>query len=70
MEKDLHSKKRVRMGFVLAPHIAEYIEETAEKMGMNKSAFLTMLINNYIDQNNALKTLGDIADELKRGINM
>ncbi|MBI6019180.1 hypothetical protein [Clostridium perfringens] len=70
MEKELHSKKRVRMGFVLAPHIAEYIQETSEKMGMNKSAFLTMLINNYIEQNNALKTLSDIADELKKEMDM
>lgn len=62
MERE--NKKPVTLN--LAPSIKEYIGEQAIKFGMSNSAFVTMVISQYRQQNDVLAELSKFKDYMSQ----
>lgn len=56
--------KRARMNIYLVQELKDYIDEEARRFGLSTSAFMTMVIQNYKTQNNAVSGIGDLKNML------
>lgn len=52
--------KRARINIYLVQELKDYVDEEARRFGLSTSAFMTMVIQNYKNQSNALSSIGDI----------
>lgn len=65
----------VRLSISLDENLLPKIDKVARDMGLNRSAFLSVAVNQYITQNEAMKMMSDMPalleklDELEKKIN-
>ena len=52
--------KRERISVSIAPVVREYVDKAAEEFGMSVSAFITMCIQNYKVNNEALSEMSKV----------
>lgn len=52
--------KRERISVSIAPVVREYVDKAAEEFGMSVSAFITMCIQNYKVNNEALAEMSKV----------
>lgn len=50
----------VRLSISVSDELLPKIDRTAKDMGLNRSAFLTVAVNQFIMQNDAMKMMGDM----------
>ena len=50
--------KRERISVTMAPSVKEYVNKASEEFGMSISAFITMCVQNYKVNNEALAEMG------------
>lgn len=60
MKTDNKEVKRGRINIYLVQELKDYVDEEARRFGLSTSAFMTMVIQNYKNQSNALSSIGDI----------
>lgn len=68
MEKN-NNVKRARMNIYLVQELKDYVDAQARKFGLSTSAYMTMIIQNYRTQNDALSSVnkvGDMIDKLDK----
>ena len=65
MEKN-NNIKRARMNIYLVQELKEYVDEQARNFGLSTSAYMTMLIQNYRMQNDALANMNDVKDLVEK----
>lgn len=63
MKKD--KQQKVRLGIYLNPDIKDYAEDRASYYGMSLSAFVTMLIANNRNQEQAMVSLPQFMEQIK-----
>ena len=65
MEKD-NNVKRARMNIYLVQELKDYVDTQARNFGLSTSAYMTMIIQNYRMQNDALASMSNVDDMLKK----
>ena len=65
MEKD-NNVKRARMNIYLVQELKDYVDTQARNFGLSTSAYMTMLIQNYRMQNDALASMSNVDDMIKK----
>lgn len=53
------NNKRARMNIYLVQELKDYVDSEAKNFGMSTSAYMTMIIQNYRMQNNALNSMSN-----------
>ena len=61
MEKD-NNVKRARMNIYLVQELKDYVDTQARNFGLSTSAYMTMIIQNYRMQNDALANMNNVQD--------
>lgn len=56
----------VRKNISISEETAKWYEDKAKEIGTNQSALMSIALNDYIKQDNALKTMSNIMIEMKR----
>lgn len=64
------AEKATRMNLYMAVSIREDIERYSEEMGMTKSAFITLCVNQFIDQKKAMQSMQNFSELLERFDNL
>lgn len=59
-------KMAVRKNISISEETAKWYEDKAKEIGTNQSALMSIALNDYIKQDNALKTMSNIMIEMKR----
>lgn len=57
---------RVRVNISLADDIKKYMDDEAERCGLNLSAFITMCVLQYRKQEESIATMSDVINELSK----
>lgn len=57
---------RVRVNISLAYDIKKYMDDEAERCGLNLSAFITMCVLQYRKQEESIATMSDVINELSK----
>lgn len=52
--------ERGRINIYLTKELKDYVDNSAREFGISTSAFMTMMIQNYKQQNEAIKVMGDM----------
>lgn len=65
MEKD-NNVKRARMNIYLVQELKDYVDTQARNFGLSTSAYMTMIIQNYRMQNDALASMSNVDDMIKK----
>ena len=65
MEKD-NSVKRARMNIYLVQELKDYVDTQARNFGLSTSAYMTMIIQNYRMQNDALANMNNVNELLEK----
>lgn len=65
MEKD-NNVKRARMNIYLVQELKDYVDTQARNFGLSTSAYMTMLIQNYRMQNDALASMNNVDEMIKK----
>lgn len=65
MEKD-NNIKRARMNIYLVQELKDYVDTQARNFGLSTSAYMTMLIQNYRLQNEALASMSNVDEMIKK----
>jgi hypothetical protein len=60
------AENKVKLNLTVAPVIKEYLEEQSEVFGMSISAYLTMIVNQYKQQNEALIEMSKLQGYLEQ----
>lgn len=55
-----------RLSISLQDELVDEIDKVADSMGLNRSAFITVAVNNYIMQNEAMKMMNDMPALMKK----
>ena len=58
--------ERGRINVYLAQELKDYVDNSARQFGLSTSAFMTMIIQNYKQQNEAMKVMGDMGEVLTK----
>ena len=58
--------KRARMNIYLVQELKDYVDTQARNFGLSTSAYMTMLIQNYRMQNDALASMSNVDDMIKK----
>lgn len=56
----------VRKNISISEETAKWYEDKAKEIGTTQSALMSIALNDYIKQDNALKTMSNIMIEMKR----
>ena len=56
----------VRKNIKMSEETAKWYEDKAKEIGTTQSALMSIALNEYIKQDNALKTMSNIMIEMKR----
>ena len=56
----------VRKNIKISEETAKWYEDKAKEIGTTQSALMSIALNDYIKQDNALKTMSNIMIEMKR----
>lgn len=62
----MEREKKVPVNLNLVPSIKEYIEKEAIAFGMSNSAFVTLVINQYRQQNDVLAEMSKFKDYINQ----
>lgn len=62
----MEDRKPVRMNLYLSYNVKELVNHYSAEMGMTQSAFMTMCVNQFIDQKRAVEGMSNIDELLKR----
>lgn len=65
MEKD-NNVKRARMNIYLVQELKDYVDTQARNFGLSTSAYMTMIIQSYRMQNDALSSMSNVDDMIKK----
>lgn len=65
MEKD-NNVKRARMNIYLVQELKDYVDTQARNFGLSTSAYMTMIIQNYRMQNDALSNMNNVQDLIEK----
>lgn len=65
MEKD-NNVKRARMNIYLVQELKDYVDTQARNFGLSTSAYMTMIIQNYRVQNDALASMSNVNDMIDK----
>lgn len=65
MEKD-NNIKRARMNIYLVQELKDYVDTQARNFGLSTSAYMTMIIQNYRMQNDALANMNNVNELLDK----
>lgn len=65
MEKD-NNVKRARMNIYLVQELKDYVDTQARNFGLSTSAYMTMIIQNYRMQNDALANMNNVNELLEK----
>lgn len=65
MEKD-NNVKRARMNIYLVQELKDYVDTQARNFGLSTSAYMTMIIQNYRMQNDALANMNNVNELLDK----
>lgn len=65
MEKD-NNVKRARMNIYLVQELKDYVDTQARNFGLSTSAYMTMIIQNYRIQNEALASMNNVNDMIDK----
>ena len=57
---------RGRINVYLSSDLKEYVDSSAKNFGVSTSAFMTMIIQSYKQQSEAMKVMGDMGEILNR----
>lgn len=60
-------QKTVRVNMNISESVLAKIDEHAEKMGLNRSATITMIASTYFNQLESVDQMGKAIEMLKRG---
>ena len=55
-----------RANISLSDEIMDRVDERAEEMGLNRSAFITVAVNNYFLQEDAMRAMKDMPEFMKK----
>lgn len=55
-----------RANVSLSDEIMDRVDTRAEEMGLNRSAFITVAVNNYFLQEDAMRAMKDMPDFMKK----
>lgn len=58
--------KRARMNIYLVQELKDYVDTQARNYGLSTSAYMTMIIQNYRMQNDALASMSNMDDMIKK----
>ncbi|NLN48311.1 MAG: hypothetical protein GX154_04340 [Clostridiales bacterium] len=56
----------IRKNISISEETAKWYEDKAKEIGTTQSALMSIALNDYIKQDNALKTMSNIMIEMKR----
>lgn len=62
----MEDNKRGRINIYLAQHLKEYVDNKAKDFGLSTSAFMTMIIQQYKVQDEAMTAMGDMGQVLEK----
>lgn len=65
MEKH-NNVKRARMNIYLVQELKDYVDTQARSFGLSTSAYMTMIIQNYRVQNDALASVKNVEDIMNK----
>lgn len=65
MEKD-NNVRRARMNIYLVQELKDYVDTQARNFGLSTSAYMTMIIQNYRMQNDALANMNNVNELLEK----
>ena len=65
MEKH-NNVKRARMNIYLVQELKDYVDAQARNFGLSTSAYMTMIIQNYRTQNDALASVKNVEDIMNK----
>ena len=65
MEKD-NNIKRARMNIYLVQELKDYVDTQARNFGLSTSAYMTMLIQNYRLQTDALANMSNVEEMINK----
>lgn len=65
MEKH-NNVKRARMNIYLVQELKDYVDTQARNFGLSTSAYMTMIIQNYRVQNDALASVKNVEDIMNK----
>ena len=63
---DNSNLERGRINVYLTQELKDYVDNSAKQFGVSTSAFMTMIIQNYKQQNEAMKAMGDMSQILTK----
>lgn len=66
-EWDIMRKEPVRVNIKLSQETNKWVEDTAYGMGLNKSALITMAVENFKTQQKMIEYTPDLVEASKRG---
>lgn len=58
--------KRARMNIYLVQELKDYVDTQARNFGLSTSAYMTMIIQNYRIQNDALASMSNVNDMIEK----
>ena len=58
--------KRARMNIYLVQELKDYVDTQARNYGLSTPAYMTMIIQNYRMQNDALASMSNMDDMIKK----
>ena len=61
-----NNAKRARMNIYLVQELKDYVDIQARNYGLSTSAYMTMIIQNYRMQNDALASMSNMDDMIKK----
>lgn len=56
----------VRLTITLSPRVKEWIEVKSKEMGVTQNGLISMALNEYIDQKETIKAMGDLSQVMGR----
>lgn len=62
----MEEMKRGRINIYLAQHLKDYVDYKAKDFGLSTSAFMTMIIQQYKMQDEAMRAMGDMGQVLEK----
>lgn len=62
----MEDMKRGRVNIYLAQHLKDYVDSKAKEFGLSTSAFMTMIIQQYKVQDEAVTAMGDMRQVLQK----
>lgn len=54
--------EKVRINAYVVPHVKEYIDSQCEMYGISQGAFISLVVTEYMKQNDALETMKTITN--------